>query len=922
MRLLFLFTLLISFPFINFAQKGIIAGKVIDQNSGQPLTSATVLLIEKNKTTVTDINGRFTFTKLDSGSYTIKCSYAGYTEKIIEEIKVDNAKDIPELVVALKSKKDLENVVISSTRLKAAGETVASLLVAQKNNASVSDGISAEIIKKTPDKSTSDVLKRISGATIQDERFVVIRGLNDRYNASYMNGAPLPSTESDRKAFAFDILPSATLDNLVIYKTATPDKSGEFAGGLIEVSTKSAVAKNFLLINFSTSYNSLATGNTRYFSENAGNKDWIGIDDGTRKLPKGIPSASEFRNVLNFAQRAELTKLFNKYKWGVLSETTRPAYNFQISKSFKINKKGEEFIGGLVSANYSRNYTFSTGNRNSYDYAILGPNQEPFQKANYVDSSYNEEVIVALMANMSMKLNSKNTITFKNILSINTDNRLIKRFGQPDYAADSLTFVKEAVRYYTTNQIFSSQLAGNHVVFNKNTRFNWIASYSKVDREIPNLSRTSYVGNLLDKDNLSAVLVTPPNQNSGSGSMFFSTSLEDIYSVRSDVSHSYSFLKNISSTAKIGIGYQKRKRNFTSRVLGFSPYNNGAIQFDNSLTTLPEDQIFLPEHMGLLPNGKGGFILSDGTLANSDYDASSYIMSGYLMNEQKIKNKLRLIYGVRLENFNQQLSSIKNLRDTINLDTTVLDVLPSVNIVYGLTSKINFRIAYSQTVNRPEFRELAPFLFYDYGSNFTIEGQPTLKRAKISNYDFRFEWYPGNAQLFSVSAFYKDFTNPIEILSIPNTTNQAIYINTSSATTYGIESEFRLNLATLIGKKSEKSFAGRWTFSGNFAWIKSKIKVDSLFNIDPELLIRDRAMQGQSPYIINGGVTYNDEKSGFSTTLSVNRAGERILIAGTRISPSIYERSRTVADLQVSKFFMNKFLELKFTVKDLLAQKL
>ena len=242
MRKLFLLCLCISLTTILLAQKGKIEGKVINSASGQPLANATVILIEQSKTIAADQNGNFIFSRIAPGTYSIKCSYSGHTEKIIEDVIVKNDQSAF-LTVSLDEKKSVEVVIVAKKSARV--ETVASLLVAQKNNASVSDGISAESIRKTPDRSTSDVLKRVSGASIQDERFAIIRGLNDRYNAAFINGAPLPSTESDRKAFAFDIFPSSILDNLVIYKTATPDKSGEFAGGIIDITTKSIPSSNF-----------------------------------------------------------------------------------------------------------------------------------------------------------------------------------------------------------------------------------------------------------------------------------------------------------------------------------------------------------------------------------------------------------------------------------------------------------------------------------------------------------------------------------------------------------------------------------------------------------------------------------------------------------------------------------------------------
>jgi TonB-dependent receptor len=907
------------------AQSGKITGKVISAVSGQPLLSATLILIEKSKTEIADQNGIFSFNKLEAGVYSIKCSYSGYNEKTIDSIVV-KSEDNTSVTISLEEKKALNEIVVKSTRAKAAGETVASLLIAQKNSAGVSDGITAESIRKTPDKSTGDVIKRVSGASIQDDRFAIIRGLNDRYNAAFINGAPLPSTESDRKAFAFDIFPASILDNLVIYKTATPDKTGEFAGGIIDITTKSILPKSFTSISFGASVNTLITGKNRYFSENKGKKDWIGIDDGTRAIPAGIPSSATLRNVLNNPQRAELAKLFGNYKWGIKQVNTGPNFNFQLSKGFNIERNQREFLGALFSINYNRNYTFSEGTRNGYEYALSDTvYSPPLERGKYKDSIYNDEVVVAALGNISVKIDNRNNLSWKNNLSINTDNKLIKRIGFPDFTSDSTLFSKQAVRWFTSNQIFSSQLTGEHLVGQNKTKINWLGAFSKVKREIPNLSRTAYTGNLPDVSGSTGVFSTPPSQTSGSGTMFFSRSDETIKSIKADITQPYTFMKNSQNFARIGGGYQVRKRDFTSRTMGLSPYDdqNAGVSFDYSLRELPEDQIFLPGHLGQLKDGQGGFLLNDGTLANSDYDASSTTMHAYIMNDQRFFKKFRLIYGVRMEKFSQKLNSIKGFRDTINLKTVVTDFLPSVNFVYAVTSKMNVRLSYALTINRPEFRELAPFLFFDNVTSYLYEGTETLKRAKITNYDFRYEIFPGKAQLFSVSAFYKEFANPIEIVTLPNTSSQAKYINTTTAKVYGAEVEFRTLLSTLLGIKKEGSFLSKFTLTANAAYIKSTIRLkDSLFGFSPSQLFSDRALQGQSPYIINGSVGFNDEKTGFSSTLSVNRVGDRILIAGTYNSADIYEKARTVVDFQLAKFFLKNTVEVKFTAKDLLAQKL
>jgi outer membrane receptor protein involved in Fe transport len=906
------------------AQTGKITGKVINAKSGQPLSGATLVLVEKAKTKTADQNGDFYFSKLDAGTYSIKCSYTGFQEKIIEEIIVKD-NDNTDITISLNVKLATNDVVITGEkRVKAAGETVSSLLIAQKSSANVSDGITLESIKKTPDKNVGDVITRVSGASVQEGRFAVIRGLNDRYNASFINAAPLPSTESDRKAFSFDIFPSSILDNLIIYKTATPDKTGEFAGGIIDIATKSTVTKNVGSITIGQSYNTLITGKNRFFSETKGKRDWLGLDDGTRALPNALPSKAVLKSY-SFDEQLKTAKLFEKYKWGVKSTNTRPNFNFQFSKGFAIERKEKEFLAAIFSINYNRSFTFVTGERNSYDppdptAPPTSPAAFPIQRGKYVDSIYNEEIVWAALGNISLKINGKNSISWKNNLSVNTDNKLIKRIGAFDFDSDPLSFAKETVRWYTSDKIYTTQLIGEHQVGTKKTKINWLAAYSKVNREIPNLSRTAYTGSYPDVTNLTPTFGSGLAQFGGNGTMFFTNSSENIKNLKTDITQPYTFMKNKQNFLKIGAGYQFRERDFTSRLLGHIKYTGTTYQEDVSIAKLPEDQQFLGQYLGVLANGKAGISIGDGTLPNADYLASSTTTHAYIMNDQRFFKKFRLIYGVRMEQFNQKLKAAKSISDSINLNTTVTDFLPSANFVYSLTDKTNIRLSYAETLNRPEFRELAPFVFYEYVTGFNISGDETLKRSRIKNYDFRYELFPGKAQLLSFSTFYKQFTNPIEFVLLPNTTGSAGYSNNPSAYVYGVEAEFRVLLSTLFGIKKEHRLLSKFTLTGNAAYMKSKVTLGSIGGISADQLGSNRPLQGQSPYILNGSLGYNNEQLGLSSTLSVNRIGDRLAIGGPILLPDIYEKARTVIDFQIAKLFWKNKVEFKINIRDLLAQ--
>jgi len=911
MKVAHLLFLLFFIPDNLFAQTGKITGKVINAGSGQPLGGASILLINKTTEKAADQNGLFSFNKLEPGLYSIKCTYTGFQDKIIEEIVVKDNENT-DISISLDSKLS-DEVVVTTKRIKAAGETIASLLIAQKNSANVSDGITAESIKRTPDKSSSDVIKRVSGASIQDDRFAIIRGLNDRYNSAFINGAPLPSTESDRKAFAFDIFPSAILDNLVIFKTATPDKTGEFGGGIIEITTKSTSPKRIGTILIGQGFNSLITGKNRLYSEMQGSKDWLGLDDGSRALPKGLPTKIGFLNLPDrFNDELALAKGFAKYKWGVRTTHTSPNVNFQLAKSFNFNKNEQEFISSLFSITYNRSFLFTTGERNSFDGpgSYTGnpadPGYFPTQRRKVIDSIYNDEVIWAALGNFSIKINNRNNISWKNNLSVNTENRLVRRVGNYDFFDEPNAILTETYRAFISDKIYTSQLIGDHQVGSKKTKINWLAAYSKVNREIPNQMISTSAS--LPNGGVAA--------NSSNGGIITTNSQENIKNAKVDITQPYTFMKNNQNLLKIGGGYQFRERDFTSRQLGLIRYGGSTYKIDESIYNLPYDQLFLGQYLGLMSSGKAGVAVQDVTVPNSDYQASSATTHAYIMNDQRFFKKIRLIYGVRMESFNQKLNAAQRGLDTIKLNFTKVDFLPSANLVYALTPKTNLRLSYSETVNRPEFRELAPFGFFEYVTGLFVFGSEIISRAKINNYDFRYEIYPGKAQLLSASVFYKKFTDPIEFVTLPVNINEATFSNNPSATVYGVEAEFRLLVSTLFGIKNEKAFLNKFTISGNGAYIKSKVPLGKNAN-GSEI---SRPLQGQSPYIINTSLGYSDEKSGLSSTFSLNRIGQRLAIAGNRDRPDFYEKERTVIDFQIAKTFFENKVEVKFNARDLLAQ--
>jgi hypothetical protein len=910
MKLVVQFIFLLVSPLLFAQGIGGLKGTVLDESNGKPVPGINVVVKNTKYALSTDMDGNYIFRTIPAGTYEVEFSSMGYASKLISEVIIKE-KEITELSPTLGEQKNMLNEVVI-TRTKAKTESVKSLLIQQKNSVSVSDGISAETIKRTPDRSTSDVIKRISGASIQDNKFVIIRGLNDRYNTAYINGSPLPSSEPDRKAFSFDIFPSNMIDNLIISKTATPDLPGEFAGGVVQINTKSVPDKNFQSFSFGMGYNTVTTGKNQV-SYVGGKLDDLGMDDGARDLfpiPNNLTANNP--NDPNNVSFASAYATATQGDWNLFDKTFTPNMNIQYSlgRQFSI---GEKSLGALVSLTYNKTNTlFETTRRNYNDSGVEGePN---ILSENFNDMSYNEQVLAGALANFSFKINNNNSISLKNIYSINSEDKVILRTGQSGIDQEPPYFdFKNNARWFTSNKILSSQLNGDHYFTKSKVKINWNGSISKVNRSIPNLRRNSYLS--YGTPDYVAQIAQTVNFQSG-GNIFYSENDETIAFAKTDFSKKFSFGEKASAEIKVGGSIQNRDRTFAAKLLGYVTMNN--FEPTNALLTLPESEIFNPTNMGALGNGFNGFSMLNVTKPSDQYIASSKLNSAYAMVDN-VFDKWRFVWGVRMENFTQTLDS-ENDAGPVRINQKQQDILPSLNVIYAINPKKNLRFSYSKTVNRPEFRELAPFKFFDFQTNFNTQGNENLQIATINNLDVRYEVYPGKGQLFSFSVFTKTFTNPIEIKAAPNP-KEIYYWNAPSAKNSGFEIEFRTLLSSLLGKEAG-SASDNFTLFSNLAFIYSEVTVGT----EPGLPETDkfRPMQGQSPYVLNAGLQYMN--NGWSASTSLNRVGNRIAIVGSPSAasgvgePTLWEKSRTLLDLQISKTFMDNKFEIKLNVQNLLAQ--
>jgi hypothetical protein len=890
-KLIFI-SVLVHFINTTSIAQGVLKGRIVNEsNTG---INATITVLGSGSGSSSDKNGNYNL-KLAAGTYEIVFSSVGHAKKQIADIIITNGNETNLDVTLLNSKNAIKEVVVKSTAKK---ENINALITVQKNSTTVMDVISAEAIKRTPDRNTADVLKRVSGLTISDGRFVVVRGLSDRYNNPFINGAILPSTDDTRKAFSFDIIPSNTLENITIIKSAVADMPADFAGGNIYITTKEATDKKQTTIQFGTSANLQVLSNPYFGGINSKN-DIIGVGTTERAFKSTLPISTKF-NSLSLDQRNEYAKLLNN-NYNFYSPTNGYLSGGPINRSFQLTnshkiKIGKEksfaFVSGL---SYNRNFRTDFINRSEFS-------PQGFEGTIMSDTNCRNNTNASAIGNATLQFNKQNKISLKNIFAITAEEENISRFRENV----GNFYFKSNTMMYTSSKLFSTQLIGEHKkIFNK-LKLDWLIGFNNTNRTIPSIQRLTYAnGDVGNPKNPYYALIGPNFEDAG---IFSSKLLEQGITTRLDFILPFGLITK-EDIIKFGAFNYYRTRDYHARTMAYARASQN--DFDFAYLYKPIDSIFSPTNFS-----KSGYSIIDQTKAGDFYKANSNVAAGYISYETKLLNKLKMIAGSRIEHFNLALQT-----DAGNGDTTVKvlksDFLPSLNLVYLQNAKSNIRLSGSKTVSRPEFRELSPFAFYDFSSNRIVRGDMNVAPTKIWNADLRYEFFPGKGEILSIGSFYKYFDKPIENIYTLGGTGELTRLprNTTKSINYGLELDFRKSLGFIT--EVEEDWLDDLSLFGNFAIIKSKVSY-ILEGITPVEI--ERPLEGQAKYIINSGFTYINKKYDIGTTISLNRIGERLILVGLpNQTDDIYEKPRTAIDIQIAKELFKTF-EARFTIQDVLNQ--
>jgi TonB-dependent receptor len=889
-RSLLIISALLGLVFKSFGQTEKLTGKVFNSKN-EPVVGASIKLKGLEVGAISGVDGNFTLSLSMGKKYTLIISSVNYETKTIADVEVIHGQ-LNELQILLveSTKNTLTGVTVSASS-SARKETAAALIQFQKNTNTVASVISAENIRRSPDKNTGEVLKRTPGTSIMEGRFIVVRGLADRYNQAMLNGILLTSTEPDRKTFSFDLIPAQMIDNIIINKAFVPEYPGEWAGGLIQVNTKDIPSKNFFNVQIGTGINSQTVGK-KFYKDQKGRLDWLGIDDGTRGFPDGYTTKYAF-SVLSPAEKTAIGKGMRN-AW-TATETSAPMNtSFQANGGFNTTVFGKK-VGGTFGILYSKtNKHLEIVNRRN----VIDLNYNTTIETNFNDERYTQEVSVGALGSLSMQLNPLNKISVKSIINVNSNNFVTMRNGIDISRNDK--YLQGYEFTFKQNTFFTSQISGEHSLA-KPLTLKWYGAFNILDGYIPDQRRLLY-SRVDESDPWRSVIANTLSQQSGS--RIYQSLSDYIYTAGGDLTYKFNWLDQ-KQTMKGGYMLQVKDRLYDAVLFA----NN--LHVDNDvLRRLSPGEIFKPENFG--DGSVNSNLFSFDALIGKTYRylANTILNAGFLQFDNQLTQNLRVVWGLRVENYDQLAGSVKAW-DERHTYSEVTDFLPGLNATWKFNTKTNLRLSASQTVVRPELRELAALNLYDFELNASVQGNPNLERTKVINSDLRYEIYPGAGEVFTIGVFYKRFKKPIEQLLNEGGGGASTfsYQNPEKAYTYGAELEFRKKLDFVNPLKN-------FTLQGNVAYMYSRV-TDLGFDLD-------RSLQGQSPYVLNFGLLYDLEKAGLNATILFNKIGERIYLVGDKSAgagtPDTYEAPRPIFDFQIAKKLFNKKAELRLNISDLLNQ--
>lgn len=884
---------------------GVIKGSVVEEKNNAPMVGVIVAykpVDSLNGTSgggVTDIDGKFELTGLRKGEYIVSFTYITFTTEK-RTVKVEGS----DVVLEIKMKEEVQEMKSVEVKAKRTTNTENAVINEIKTSNAVVSGTSSSQISKSMDRNAADVVKRIPGVSIQEDRFVVVRGLPDRYNAVWLNDAGAPSSEADKKSFSFDIIPSGLIDRVLVFKTPSPELPGDFAGGMVKVYTTSLQDKNSLSVSLQMSSREYTTGRNFNYNQPS-STDWLGYDNGGRSIPATTPALLD--PATPGQDNSKISKAFGN-DWVIKSRTASPDMRFSMAYTggFKTKKFRIGNTFGLSYANTNTNYAI---NRQDWDSTTS-------RNYNYNDRQYTNSVNTGILDNIGFSMGNSR-IEFKNLYSQAGRSTLLMRSAEWDSSQIGL---RGYAMGYDSKATYATQLTGTHKNNDETRKYTWTLGYNDLFKNTPDLRRIKYsqhaqynpATNAYDTF-FSANVASAVDPNFGGG-RYYASLYEKTYSFNHQFSQKVT-VKDFSFWINAGNYIELKRRALNIRKFSYTLKSQGnPFEHRDSLLRNDINTIFADQNVG----GSKDFIVGEDYDVSDRYAAKNDLVASFISLNVPVNKNITVVGGVRNEINTQSIQGYVST-DTVSPEIKTNYFLPSVNVSYNFSDKSLVRAAYGKTLNRPEFREFAPVAYYDFEEAAFIKGSlqqtnsspngDTLKTALIHNFDVRYELYPTAGEMIHFGGFYKIISNPIIRVIDPFTAgdNRTLtYFNADMAYCAGLELDIRKNLGFLDTKLGTNFFRDI-SFVGNFTLAASKSRIDTMRK---HYQIPEATMQGQSPYLVNMGLYYQNDATGLKASLLYNVFGARLYATGTVQTggESIGELPFQSLDMVVSKLIKKHYL--------------
>jgi len=803
------------------------------------------------------------------------------------------------------------------------------LFVQRSKDAAATESFGSEQISKTGVSDAGAIINKVSGAAVVDGKFAVIRGLSDRYVTTTLNGAEIPSPDPYRRSAPLDLFPSQIIDKVVVAKTFTPDQQGSYTGGGINIVTKSFPEKAFYNFSIGGSYNPQANLSDKFLTYDGGGRDWLGMDDGSRALPKSFQgpnielpnrpiSAPRPNTPANIALRQQrfadadrleaLTKEMGTTQFAPDEKTSPLNHNFSLSGGDTTHLLGLP-LGLFGAYSYRRDFSF-------YDDGIsqrygAGDNGNPELDSAYGDVRSTETVNWSGMVNLAYQLHENHEVGFNFLYNQNSEKIAQQQVGTKSDDEGRLFFKNRLI--FTERNLQTYQLKGAHRLPEVGgIKLDWLTALAYTTQLEPDVRFFNFT-----QDGGTSEVGRNSSDDPKQPTRYFRELDENNRNAKVDLTVPFRNWDQDESEFKVGFFDSFSRRNFTDRGISYSgddPFNGNPNQY------------LTPSNLGYtaVTNSSGSVSFNWNRyleqIRDSIYEAESGVRATYAMLDMPLNEKLRLIGGVRLESTDLQVHSESDLASSVTGLTTndskivQTDILPAAGLIWAIQTNMNLRAHFSQTVARPSFRELAAYRSYDPLLDELLDGNPSLDMSAINNYDVRWEWFFRPGEIVSVSLFYKTLENAIERQFLDVSGDLITFDNRKKASVYGVEFEGRKNLGFI------DPMLDVFSVGGNVSLIGSETELtDDEYEQKRQRVRgakRTRQLYDQSPYIINLDLNYDNPYSGTSAGLVLNVAGPRITIASYK-TEDVYEQPAPMLDFILSQR-LGRHLTMKFAAKNLL----